>query len=185
MVDSTENLEQTQNDDVQMGQVVGFSLAELAGFDATDVAVLKSRLPAAGNYTVKCTKAELSILEPKEPSQKGLPQVKYAYQVADFEPTVVDPDADYSRVIGKTLNDTTTLWPDELAENIGLLKGKYVKVGLNEKGPLGGVKGLPPGFIDGAVDNFFRIRVRHYESKGEERAAIDWVGPVENLGETA
>lgn len=173
------SLDESSTVQPEVGNVVtGFSLADLAGMDTSDIAVIKSRLPLAGIYEVLCKAAGLKLVG-NDPT-KPLIQVQHKFDIMGFEPTVPNPDLDISKMIGKSMSDSTTLWADDIQREIGLLKGKYAKAGLDTSGPFGGMpeQGLV-GWVDGAVDKMLKIRVRHFESKGEERASIDWVGAVE------
>lgn len=157
-----------------------FSLAELAGLDTSDIAVVSSRLPMAGLWTVQCNSATMSVEKPKEAGQQPLPKISHKFESIKIQPTEVPEDFDPSTTVGRRLSDVSVLWPNDIREAIGLLKGKYKRVGLPTEGKLGGVEGMEPGWIDSAVGRIFVLKVRHYESKGETRAAIDWVGPADD-----
>lgn len=164
----------------QVGNYVSdetFSLADLAGLDTSDIAVVSSRLPMAGLWTVLCKSAELSVEKPKEAGQQPLPKISHKFESIKIDPTEKPEDFDPATTAGRRLSDVSVLWPKDFQEAVGLLKGKYKRVGLPTDGKLGGIEGQS-GWIDGAVDAIMVIKVRHYESKGETRASIDWVGPV-------
>lgn len=155
-----------------------FSLADLAGLDTSDIAVVASRLPMAGVWTVQCKSAAMTMEKPKEAGQKPLPKITYKFESVKIDPLEKPDGFDPATTVGRKLSDVTVLWLSDLAENIGLLKGKYKRVGLPYEGKMGGVEGMEPGWIDSAVGSFMELKVRHAEIKGETRAFIDWVGPV-------
>lgn len=158
-----------------------FSLAELAGLDTSEIAIVASRLPMAGLWTVLCTAAALTVQKPTEAGQQPLPKIGYKFESVKIDPTEKPEDFDPVTTVGRKLSDTTTLWPKDFAENVGLLKGKYKRVGLPTDGILGGIEGTS-GWLDGAVGHMMVLKVRHYEDtkRGETRAVIDWVGPVDD-----
>lgn len=165
----------TQN--AEVGQIVEWSLADLAGMDTSDIAVVSSRLPAAGLYTVIGTEVKLGMMD-KNGDKPQLAYINFGFEVLDFEPTKEMDEEAIQRIIGRKLSDRSTLWPEDMAESIGLVKGNYKRAGINIEEPknLGGVEGQPQGWLDNMVEKIFQIRIRHGLSKGEERAFINWVG---------
>lgn len=158
------------------------SLAELASLNTDDVTTLLSRVAQPGMYVVlgKSVKGAQSESEGKAP----LLRYGFAYEVESAE--LVDKKIDSETVVGRTLTESYTLWSNQIQELLGLLKGRYQKVGLPNSGmPLGGVEGAEPGWLDTFVGHRFVLRVRTFISKGESRAAFDWVGPVENTADEA
>lgn len=159
----------------------GFSLADLAGMDTTEVKVLESRLFPAGLYGVRCTSVILGMNEAKEGIDEKtgqpylpLPHVTFKYEVLEAEPA--DKKIESDKLIGRTLSDQIMLWPNQLEDEIGYLKGNYKKIGLESDGRLGGMEGGEPGWLDGAVEHMFHIKVTHSKpnADGIQRTRITW-----------
>lgn len=152
------------------------SLADLAGMNTDAIVTLTSRVPHAGVFRVVGTKVEGK----ESPGVEGKPPlIRFNYQYEIVSGTLVDKTIDIETVLGKKLTESYTLWPDQLAELLGLLKGRYQIIGLPNAGThLGGLEGMEPGWLDGIVGHEFDLRVRTYVSKGETRAAFDYLKPV-------
>lgn len=152
-----------------------FSLAQLAQMNTDDVQTLLSRVPNAGIYLVvgKSVAGKQS-----EPVDGKPPLIRYGYQYEVISATPTDKNVDPETLAGKVMTESYTLWPDQLGELIGLLKGRYQKVGLPNSGmALGGVEGMEPGWLDGIVGHQFYLRVRTAPVKGETRAFYDYMVP--------
>lgn len=163
-------------------EIVEFSLSQLAGMDTSEYAVVTSRLPMAGLWKVLCTEAKLAIQDGSEQNPQPLPYYQYKFESIVIDPLVKGPDFDPETTTGKGLSERVTLWPKDFATEVGLLKGRYKRVGLPTDGVLGGTEEVK-GWIDGAVGHYFILKVRHYTAKnGSEQAGIDWVGPMEEIG---
>lgn len=174
-------------EDTEVGNVVTddtFSLADLANLDTSDVAVVMNRLPMAGLWTVMCLSVALSVQKPKEAGQKPLPRITYKFESVKIEPTEIPEDFDPATTAGRKLTDQTTLWPEEFTNEIGIVKGKYKRCGIESNGIMGGTDEVK-GWLDNAVGRVIELKVRHAEVKGETRAFIDWVGAPEDSQETA
>jgi len=161
-----------------------FSLADLASLNTDEIKALTSRLPMAGIWTVMCISVALSMTEGKpEEDKPALPIISHKFESLKIEPLVVPEDFDISTTVGRKLSDRATIWPDSFKEEIGYVKGKYEKVGLDTKGTLGGLtaQGGEPGWLDNAVlqEKAFKIKVRHGTRNGADVAYLDWVGPAD------
>lgn len=151
----------------------GFSLADLANLDTDDIQVLMSRLPAEGIFVVRGTEVKAGMNEPKD-DKPPLMYFQYQMEILDAKP--LDKKVDPETLVGKNLRERYTLWPKDLAEILGLLKGRYKTVNLPTAGVLGGVEGQEPGWTDGIVNHVFRVRVRHWEGKtGQVNVQFDWL----------
>lgn len=161
-----------------MSNEMYMSLADLAEMNTDEIAVLMSRLPEAGMFLVQCTGATAgeSRVEGKPP----LFRFGFKSEILVAEP--LNKELDAEKLVGKNLTESYTLWPDQLAESIGLLKGRYIQVGLTPAGRMGGVEGAAPGWIDTIVGHKFWIRVRRFTASGTERAGFDWL-PTEETKE--
>jgi hypothetical protein len=159
-------------------EAVFLSLADIAGMSTDDIAPILSRVPESGIYRMKCKGA---VLKSQEAAEEGKPprfSVGYRYEVMFAK--LVDKNIDANALIGRTLSENVTLWNNTqsaLIESIGILKGRYQKVGLATSGAMGGVEGSDPGWIDGAVEAEFNVGVRKSMINGEPRAFYDWIKP--------
>lgn len=155
-----------------------FTLADLAAYNTDEIATLTSRLPELGLYIVAGKVATFKVGESKD-GKPPLIRLGVQAEVLDFTP--IKKDFDVTKVIGRTLSTSITLWPQDLEQEIGLLKGNYQKAGIPNTGPMGGVEGQPPGWVDNAVGANWAWKVSSYTDKnGEPRARFDW-GPVPGL----
>lgn len=157
---------------------VFLSLAQLAMMNTDDVATITSRVPPAGIYHVLCKKVEGKEAEPVE-GKPPLIRFAYAYEILWAKPT--DKNVDGEKMIGRVLTESYTLWPSDVEAGIGLLKGRYQKVGLPNTGMLGGDPSGEPGWLDGALEAEFDIQIRTGVKDGEQRAYYDWVKPDPKL----
>lgn len=159
-----------------------FSLMDLANADTTAIAPILSRIPSPGVYVVKGVSVEG---KQGEPNEKGPGLISFNFVAEVLEARLVDKAKDPQKEVGRKLSESYTIWPDQVDELIGLLKGRYQKVGLDHSGRLGGLPGAEPGFLDRMVDHIFLLRVYTFKTKtGVERAGFDWIG-VPEAGEAA
>ena len=158
------------------------SLADLAGMNTDQIQTLLSRVPNAGIYRVRGTEVKGSESEPTD-GKPPLIRYGYKYEVISCQPT--DKNVDPETLVGRVLNESYTLWPKQLVELIGLLKGRYQKVGLPNTGMnIGGVEGKEPGWLDTVVGYEFDLRIRTATKDGETRAYFDWMPPAKNAAPT-
>ena len=159
----------------------GFSLADLAGMETDEIRAITSLVPAAGNFGVEVLAVRLAERDKKEGinPKTGLEYpnlffVEFKYKILSAEP--LDRNVDGEALLNRTLNDQFTIWPDQMAEMIGLLKGRYKAAGLDNSGRLGGVEGGEPGWLDGAVGAIIGLRIKHSPIKGSDdvRANFNW-----------
>lgn len=151
----------------------GFSLASLAAFNTDEISTLTSRVPAAGVYTVLITDIKAEQVEPKESGQDVLITFTYEYEI--LSATLFDKSIDAETLVGRNLKERYTFWPNSLVEQIGLLKGRYQKVGFVNTGLLGG-DGITEGWVDSARGAQIDISIRNspHKTTGEMRAYFDW-----------
>lgn len=167
----------------------GFSLADFANLDTTEVKELTSLLPPAGSFAIRCTIAQLGMnaVEEGATNEDGTPKLplffaNYKFEVLEAAP--LDKKIDADKLVGRALTQRFTFWPSNFEDQIGLLKGMYKRVGLPNAGAVGGMEGGEPGWLDGAVEHMFKIRIRHGKVKGNDQAFFDWVGPIAGAEES-
>lgn len=158
-----------------MGQVeteTGFlSLAALAGANTDEIQALTSRVPPAGIWRVRGEAVKLSEGEGKDGKPNPF-RIGYKYLVLHGKAT--DPNFDNEKMVDRKLQESVTLWPDDIDTGIGLTKGRYQKAGLPNVGNLGGVEGMEPGWLDNFVGAEFDLRIRHGQRNGDTVAYYDW-----------
>lgn len=147
------------------------SLAALAGADTDGVQTLLSRVPTAGVWQVRGEAVKITQGEANEKGP-GPFRVGFVYLVMGGKAT--DPDYDSDKMIDRKLRESTTIWPSDIEEGIGLLKGRYQKAGIDNKGAMGGVEGMEPGWVDNFVTAEFEVRIRHGQRNGDTVAYYDW-----------
>lgn len=155
------------------------SLMDLASTDTTDVKAVRSRLPSEGIYIVSMTEAGMKEAELDDPEATPRANLRFQGVIEYFEPLKAPDDSEnVPDLVGKNFNQFATLWLDDVAQAIGLLKGQfYERAKLPTAGQPGGIEGVE-GWIDGVVGQRIGVRIRH--SKGENtRAYYDWLSPKE------
>lgn len=167
-----------------VGDMGGFiSLQDLAEMNTDEIKVLLSRVATPGVFRVRGKSVAGKQGEVGEDGRPPITRFNFSLEILDGKPA--DKSVDMETLIGKNINQSYALYPSDLAEGIGLLKGMYQKVGLPYSGmALGGVEGKEPGWLDGIVNHEFDIRVRNAPDKtGQMRAYFDWL-PVKDEAKT-
>lgn len=164
----------------EVQQDAGFSLADLAELNSDGITAITSRTVAAGIYRIRCLEMEG---KQGEANDKGPGLVRFNYKHEIIAANLVDKKAiDPETLVGKKITQNYTVWPADIQQSIGELKGNYQKVGLPNGGmKMGGNPQAEPGWLDTAVGHEFDIRVRVYTDRnsGELRNAFDWLKPEE------
>lgn len=154
----------------------GFSLADLAAYDTSELNPLMSRLFAAGVHVFRVEETKLSERVSNDPSKPSLFSVNWKMECLEGNPTSVDVDPE--SLVGRSLTEGYVFWPDQFTELVQLLMGRYKRVGLPYHGALGGMtaEGMEPGWLDSVTGKVIKVRVRHVPTKdGTERAYYDWL----------
>lgn len=154
------------------------SLAELAGMNTDDIAVITSRLPTEGIFRVRTTAITSKAGEPKDGKSPNFYITFKHVILAVKEGSLFDKSIDPETLVGKNINDPHTLWTtsnEDFFESLGLLKGRFTLVGLPCTGAMGGVEGQAPGWLDGGVNHEFDLKVQHSTKNGDTRAYVNWL----------
>lgn len=168
-----------------MTEEFSFSLAELAGFDSSDIAAIASRLPEPGLYTVRCDEIGFIAGQQREDDDRPpLHRLVAKMFILDAKPLnkKIDPD----KLIEKNLPWSYPMFTTDIEKTIGLLKGQYAKIGLPTDGVMGGFHDDESGtqiegWIDGLLGQQLDIRVN---VRGE-RVFYDFVPPKKTESEEA
>lgn len=152
------------------------SLTDLASFSTDDIETLTSRSYIAGIATVEGKSVALSQQESKKEGEPPLFVVKFSYEVLAFTPTDKKQIEQAEKMVGREIRDSYTIWPKDLVESLGLLKGRYQKAGIQNSGlPVGGVEGQEPGWLDMMIGGRFDVKISTYkDNAGETRNRFDW-----------
>lgn len=159
-----------------MADMMFTSLAAMAEMDTTDIAVLKNRLQPAGIYIISFSEIKMAEAELKDADSKPRINMTFKGEIEMFQPLVnADGDSVERDLIGKPYNEFYTIWAEDLAESIGLLKGRYDAAHLSTRGKLGG-DGVTAGWLDGVIGKRVAIRVTHKQKGDDTRVYYDWLG---------
>src|SRR5882762_3167378 len=93
------------------GETGFLSLADLAAQNTDEIAVLTSRLPEAGIYTVRGKEVALSQSPPR--AEGEAPLFRAGFQVEILEAKPLDKAKDAEKLVGRTMRESYTLWPDD------------------------------------------------------------------------
>lgn len=158
-----------------MSDLLFTSLTDLADMNTDDIAVLRNRLQREGIYIVEMESAEMREIEQEDPTKKPRASLRWQGSIVYYEP--LNPNAEDSDVdmIGKAYNQFETVWLSDLAEAIGLLKGRYVAAHLPVAGAMGGFADKT-GWLTDVVGKRVAIRVRHVSRNDDTRVYYDWLG---------
>lgn len=158
----------------------GFSLSDFANMETDEIKELDSLLMPQGTYAVKVQSAMLGQRDAKEGinEKTGLPFAPLFYCERKYEVlecNLVDKSIDNQRYIGRTIKDSKTFWPESFQDDIALLKGDYKRVGIDNKGRMGGLEGGEPGWIDNAIEQLIGLKCTHWKDKsGQDRVQWKW-----------
>lgn len=160
------------------------SLADFANLNTDDIAAIASRVPDAGVFHVRGEKISASLSEANEKGP-GIYRFNFSLLILDGKP--IDKSKDIEKLLGKKINQSYSIYPKDMNEGIGLLKGMYQKVGLPFSGMApGGVEGQPPGWLDTVIGHEFDVRIRTApDNTGNMRAYFDWLPPAKEAASVA
>lgn len=150
-----------------------FSLDNFFDFDTSDITAIDSKLPVKGMHIVRVSEPRVTISQSDDPAKPPLARISWKYEILESQPT--DKNVDATALIGRKMNEMATIWPKSRDEDIGLIMGRYKKVGLPYHGRVGGNPDAEPGWLDGADEKTIVVRVSHYTSKDTTRARFDWL----------
>lgn len=151
------------------------SLADLANLDTSDIQVLRSRLQAEGIYVIRMTEAEMIESNDGTDGKPVRIMVRNVGDIMAFFPLDESKQEEALEMVGKRFSQGKTMFMNEFAEQIGLLKGMYQQAHLNVTGVMGGFGGIE-GWLTDIVDKVVVIRVNHREVKDDTRVYYNWLG---------
>ena len=150
------------------------SLADFAAMTTEAVPVVMSRLPAAGTFI--CRGAGVSVtMKDDDPDKDPFYTVVFSHEVLKAE-MLADENLDPESFVGKVIRERYPVWPNNMVEVLGLVRGMYKKIGLPNEGSFGGVEGEEPGFLDGLNEEaVYGLKINHSTGKNDqENAYFNW-----------
>lgn len=146
------------------GEEIEFSLADLAGLDASEIAEVRFEQLPAGLYIFRGTEAKLEEGTNRDDERRVI--LKMKMEVVEAK-SVLERGIDKDDLIGKKHSENQYIVPEKAAEGIGIIRALYSDIGLPNAGALGGVEGQPEGFIDGFVGHEFPGKIIKQGRKGD------------------
>jgi len=153
-----------------------FSLADIAGLDASEIAEVRFESLPGGVYLFRGGEAKLEDGVNKDDERRIIG--KFVMEVAEVKSVVhrdyKDQEAKDS-LIGKKHTEKKYIVPAKAAEGLGLIRAFLGDIGLPNEGPFGGVEGSEPGIIDGFVGHEFlgKIIQKPYNGSMQSNLQID------------
>lgn len=151
-------------------------LAALAGVDTTGEKGQRFKLNDEGIYVGVIEEAGLKEFE----TEKGkLFRAGTKVSVMHFEPLDPESKADVEKKIGSVLFRSDRIRPEELKDDLSQMLAQYQAAGFNTKGPIGGVEGAAPGWLDDTIGQRVGLRVKHSAPRedGQVFENIDMMTP--------
>lgn len=168
-----------------------FSLADIAGLDASEIAEVRFETLPAGVYTFRGVKAEFDDTTNRDEERrivlKAQVEVVEVHSVIDREFKTEEKRAE---LIGKKHTEKFYVVPAKAGEGLGLIRAFIGDIGLPNEGDFGGVPGavypetLPNGdphpsageeivgIVDAFVDHEFKAKIKAGTFNGNKTANL-------------
>lgn len=134
------------------GEEIDFSLADLAGLDATEIQEVRSESLPAGVYEFIGREAKFEETTNRDSEKRFVLTCKM--EVGEVK-AVVDRGVDKESLLGKMHTERFYIVPEKASEGLGRIRAFYADIGLPNEGAFGGVEGEPEGFVDGFPGHVF------------------------------
>lgn len=162
MVEEAEVAVETSADDQE------FSLADIAGLDASNIAEVRFESLPAGVYVFRGESAIFEDTTNRDDERRIVLVTKS--EVAEVK-SVIDrdykTDEQKATLIGKKHTEKFYIVPEKAAEGLGLIRAFIGDIGLSNEGPFGGVEGAEPGIVDAFVGHEFTGKIVQRPRKGD------------------
>lgn len=145
------------------GSEVEFSLADLAGLDASEIAEVRSESLPGGVYDFEGVEAKLDEGANAQDEKRFFLTLRM--KVVEVK-AVVDRGVDKESLIGKIHQERQTIVPVKAAEGIGRVRAFFADIGLPNQGPIGGTEDMT-GFVDGFVGHTFTGKIERKPRRGD------------------
>lgn len=160
----------------EQAEEMEFSLADLAGFDASEIAEVRFENLPAGVYRFRGVSAQFEDTTNRDDERRIVLITKS--EVIDVK-SVVDRNfktqEDRDSLLGKKHTEKFYVVPEKAAEGLGLIRAFLGDIGLPNEGPFGGVPGSDPGIVDQFEGHEFdgKIRVSKYNGNDMSNLQIE------------
>lgn len=141
-----------------------FTLADLAGLDASEIAEVRFESLPAGLYVFRGEAAQLEDTTNRDDERRIVLTVKL--EVVECK-SVIERGVEKEDLIGKKHTEKFYVVPAKAAEGLGLIRAWIGDIGLPNEGPFGGVEGVEPGIIDGIPGHEFPGKIIKQARKGD------------------
>jgi len=142
----------------------GFSLADLAALDVSEIAEVRFESLPGGLYTFMGVEAKLEKGTNRDDEVRFILTCKM--EVAECT-ALTERGFTKEELVGKKHIEKMYIVPEKAAEGIGMIRAFYGDIGLPNEGALGGVEGLEPGMIDGFPGHEFKGKIIKQARKGD------------------
>lgn len=157
----------------QSNDEIEFSLADLAGLDASEIAEVRFSVLPAGVYGFRGISAEFEDGTNRDDERRII--LKVQVEVTEVK-SVIDRDFKTeeakAELLGKKHTEKFYVVPAKAAEGLGLIRSFLADIGLPNEGPFGGVPGSEPGIVDGIVDYEFTCKIKPGTFNGNKTANL-------------
>lgn len=145
-----------------------FSLADIAGLDASEIAEVRFESLPAGVFAFRGDSAAFEDTTNRDDERRIVLVVKM--EVSEVK-SVIDrdykTDEQKATLLGKKHTEKFYIVPEKAAEGLGLIRAFIGDIGLPNEGPFGGVEGSEPGIVDGFVGHEFTGKIVQRPRKGD------------------
>jgi hypothetical protein len=162
-----------------------FSLADIAGLDASEIAEVRFETLPAGVYTFRGLSAVFEDTTNRDEERRIVLVAKM--EVAEVH-SVIDRDfkteEKQAELVGKKHTEKFYVVPAKAGEGLGLIRAFIGDIGLPNEGDFGGVPGATypeghanageeiAGIVDGFVDHEFKAKIKSGTYNGNKTANL-------------
>lgn len=150
--------------DLETGEEIEFSLADLAELDASEIAEVRFESLPAGLYIFRGESAEFEETTNKDEERRIV--LKSKFEVIECK-SCLERGVEKEELVGKKHTETQYVVPEKAAEGLGLIRGWIADLRLPNEGPFGGVPGKPEGIVDGIVGYEFQAKIVKRPNKND------------------
>lgn len=147
-----------ENDEIE------FSLADLAGIDASEIAEVRFESLPAGAYTFRGESAAFEDTTNRDDERRIV--LKVVMEVVEVK-AVAERGVEKESLLGKKHTEKFYVVPEKATEGLGLIRSFIADIGLPNEGPFGGVEGAEPGIVDSIVGHEFPGKIIKQPRKGD------------------
>lgn len=161
------------NDQIENEIEAEFSLADIAGLDAAEIAEVRFSVLPAGVYLFRGVSVKFDDTTNRDDERRIVLLVQV--EVVEVKSVI---DRDYkseeakAELLGKKHTEKFYVVPAKAAEGLGLIRAFVGDIGLGNEGPFGGVEGSEPGIVDQIVDHEFVAKIKAGTFNGNKTANI-------------